>query len=157
LLLYRLVSECRPLDLNSKYAYFLIASHFSETSVIAFDGDIPAAMTSAYIKPEEKDTLFIWQIAVLQKYRGKKLALKMLNEILSRPALRNIQYIETTVTETNAASEKVFLNLAEKLKCPVGKTEFINSKDFTDEKDSSFHETEFLYKIGPLNGSILIE
>ena len=149
--LYKLVSECPPLDLNSKYVYFLIGEHFSETSVIALDEGKAAGMITAYLKPDESSTLFIWQAAVISKYRGMKLASRMLFEILKRPALENVRYIETTITSGNGVSQKLFLRLAESLNCPVNKTEFIHSDEFKDERDNNFHETEHLYKIGPFD------
>jgi len=149
--LYEIVSKCPPLDLNSKYAYFLIGEHFSKTSIVVTDGQDIIAMTSAYVNPQKEDTLFIWQVAVLPEYRGMNLGHKMINEILKRPLLKKIKYLETTITEKNTASKKVFLNLAKNLNCHIKKKEFLSSEDFTGIKDRTFHESELLYKIGPFD------
>lgn len=81
---YALITECPPLDINSSYCNFLQATHFSKTCVLAEkDGDL-AGFISGYQKPDEPNTLFIWQVAVSPRYRGKGLAFSMLTTLLER-------------------------------------------------------------------------
>jgi L-2,4-diaminobutyric acid acetyltransferase len=50
--IYRLITQCPPLDVNSAYCNFLQATHFKETCVVAErDGDIHG-FVSGYIRPE---------------------------------------------------------------------------------------------------------
>ena len=63
--LHRLISECPPLDLNSLYAYLLLAEHFSDTCVLAESaGGRIDGFISAYVLPDRPDVLFVWQVAV---------------------------------------------------------------------------------------------
>ncbi len=200
--LYDLVSQCPPLDLNSKYVYHLVAAHFKDTSVVvrphslaekdqnnpqnqqALSGPAqkkPVGFISAYCLPsvscEEGETkgniLFIWQVALLPEYRGRGLAAQMVEHLLQRECLKNTQYIHTTISPSNRSSENLFLRLAQRLKAPVCKEEFLNEQDFIvpafngddeknknkngPEKNESGHEKEILYKIGPIDPQMVKE
>ena len=73
--LHRLISECPPLDLNSLYAYLLLAEHFSDTCVLAESaGGRIDGFISAYVLPDRPDVLFVWQVAVHARARGHRLA-----------------------------------------------------------------------------------
>ena len=142
----QLVAKSPPLDPNSVYCNILQCSHFSETSVCAKSNGNLSGFVSGYIIPSKSDTLFIWQIAVAESARGKGLAIGMLTELLTRPACKNVQYIETTVTPSNKASQKLFQKLADKLETKIRISDiFIKEKHF-----GGLHETEQLYRIGPI-------
>ncbi|MGK7346360.1 MAG: diaminobutyrate acetyltransferase [Candidatus Nitrospinota bacterium M3_3B_026] len=143
--LYDLVRSCPPLDVNSVYAYYLVAEHFAGTSVVAEVNGRTAGFVSAYIPPGREDTLFVWQVAVSPDARGRGLAGRMLREILSRPALGKIRHVETTITPSNEASKRLFSRLAERLGCGVEKEIFIPAEWFGEGS----HEEEVLFRIGP--------
>ncbi len=144
--IHRLIDECKPLDLNSVYNYLLICAHFSDTSVVAeMQGNI-VGFISAYLKPADRSVVFVWQVAVSGKARGRGLAKKMLKEILSRPACQQVKYLETTVTPSNKASRALFQSLARDLN-----TECAESTLFTqDHFGGGQHEEEVLHRIGPI-------
>lgn len=144
--IYSLIAACPPLDVNSSYCNFLQSTHFSRTCVIArCDGEI-AGFISGYRKPDEQGTLFIWQVAVSPRFRGKGLAFNMLHELLSRGELSDISTIETTITQDNQASWALF----KKLDSCNGNGGEVST--FLDEQThfKGKHDTEFLYRI-PLN------
>ena len=60
----RLVRFSPPLDVNSHYCYLIICAHFFQTSVVACSNDHVCGFISAYIRPDQQDTLFVWQVAV---------------------------------------------------------------------------------------------
>lgn len=140
---FTLIANCPPLDTNSSYCNFLQTTHFSNTCVIAkYDGEI-AGFISGYQKPDRPNTLFIWQVAVAPQFRGKGLAFTMLDDLLSRDSLNNINAIETTITEENNASWALF----NKLDARNGHNGEVST--FLD-KNIHFkgkHETELLYRI----------
>ncbi|HEC73447.1 MAG TPA: diaminobutyrate acetyltransferase [Methylophaga aminisulfidivorans] len=142
---YKLIEQCPPLDTNSMYCNLLQSSHFSSTSVAAeLDGKI-VGFISAYLLPDNPQTLFIWQVAVGEEARGKGLASRMLKNILNRTATKSVTFIETTITPDNKASWALFESLAKKLDAPLNSTVMF-------ERDAHFageHETEMLVKIGP--------
>lgn len=147
--MHQLIADCPPLDTNSLYCNLLQCSHFRHTSVVAeIDGVVVGAI-SGYLIPERPDTLFIWQVAVGGAARGQGLALRMLDHIVDRSACRQVRFMETTITEDNAASWRLFQKFADKrsagLSSEVG---FDRDLHFGDE-----HDTEMLVRIGPFTSN----
>ncbi len=144
-LIYSLSTNSPPLEINSIYSYLLICSHFDQTSAVCeFEGDI-VGFTSAYIHPHKNDTLFIWQIAVQENMRDRGIAKEMILRILQRKNLKNIKYIETTVTPNNKSSKSMFNRLAQQLDAPFNEESY-----FTREVFGKFdHPEEFIIRIGP--------
>lgn len=136
------------LDTNSSYCHFLQSSHFKNTCIIAEKNNEILGFISGYKKPEEPNTLFIWQMAVAPDYRGKGLALIMLSSILTRKEHSHLAALEATITQSNKSSWRVF----EKLDEICGG--FGHVSTFLDENEhfNGNYDTEFLYRI-PLNQS----
>lgn len=146
---HRLIERCPPLDPNSLYCNLLQATHFSDTSVLAAsDGEV-AAFLSGYIKPGEPEVLFVWQIAVAEKWRGHGLAQSMLKTLLQRPKLRDIQFLETTITPSNQASTKLFRRFAAEHQAALT-TSVLFSKT---AHFAGTHDDEVLFRIGPFHSS----
>ncbi|MGC9516218.1 MAG: diaminobutyrate acetyltransferase [Methanomicrobiales archaeon] len=143
---YNLVKNSQPLDLNSLYYYLLMCAHFKNTSTVAqYEEDI-VGYVSAYRKPQNNNTLFIWQVAVDGKMRGQGLATRMINNILKRDELKDLEFIETTVTPSNKASTALFEKLSTRCGADLSISPFFTSELFGE----SGHEEELLFKIGPL-------
>lgn len=145
--IHRLVKQTGVLDVNSLYAYLLVASHFQSTSCVAEEAGQLAGFVSAYRHPEAAETLFVWQVGVDAAWRGRGVASQMLQAILGRPALQDICAIETTISPGNAASKRLFTRLAERLQAPITQREYFTESDF----DGASHDAEPLYRIGPIS------
>ena len=144
--IHRLIAQCPPLDLNSLYCYLLLAEHFSGSCILAEDqcGRLDG-FVSAYVPPTRPDVLFVWQVAVHERARGKGLARRMLLQLIERPALRQLRFIETTVGPTNQASRRVFASVAEALDAALGESSLFDQSVFAGHD----HEDEPLIRIGP--------
>lgn len=142
--IWKLIKESPPLDLNSNYSYLILCHHFADTCVVAEEDSEIVGFVSAYLPPN-RDSVFIWQVAVKDTMRGRGLAGRMLNNLLSRPVCQSVQYLETTVTPSNAASRKLFQKLAEAkdTKC---QEEVLFTKEMFAEAG---HEEEVQMRIGP--------
>lgn len=144
---HALIAACPPLDPNSLYCNLLQCSHFANTSVAAFLGDQLVGFISGYIIPGQPDTLFVWQVAVHEKGRQQGLASRMLHHILARDVCRPVRFIETTITEDNAASWRLFLSFAEKMAAETHKSiKFDRQQHFAGR-----HDSEWLLRIGPFD------
>ncbi len=147
---YSLIQQCPPLDQNSRYCNLLQCTHFSDTSMAAFDGDRLVGFVSGYVLPKKPDSLFIWQVAVLDDVRGKGVAIAMILALLKRPACDQVQFIETTITMQNQPSWNMFEKLAKTLNtCSDSKPHF-----FKDTHFSGHHDTEMLLRIGPFGQNV---
>ncbi|MDO8909836.1 MAG: diaminobutyrate acetyltransferase [Pseudohongiella sp.] len=143
---HNLIRKSAFLDDNSLYCYLVLCTHFSETSVIATLGDDLAGVVTAYIPPQQPDTLFVWQVAVDTAAQGRGLASSMLNHILERDTMRRINYVETTVTADNHASRAMFMSLARRYKAQVAESVMFDR----DKHFLNLHDSEHKLRIGPL-------
>lgn len=142
---WELIAACPPLDQNSLYCNLLQCTDFATTCVLAeIDGEL-SGWVSGYRPPGDRDSLFIWQVAVRDKARGLGLAGAMFDELLSRSAMIGVSKIKTTITSENEASWALFRSLAQKLSAPfVSETWFERDRHFGGR-----HDTEHLVTIGP--------
>jgi len=143
---HALVDACKPLDLNSTYAYLLLCHHFASTCVVCMHNDDLVGFISAYIPPEASTTVFVWQVAVHPEHRGRALGGAMLAELLARPALRAVTVLETTVSPSNVASTTMFRKLARAMGAQISEHALFLPKHFGGEN----HEKEVLLRISPL-------
>jgi len=151
--LYALIERCKPLDLNARYCYMLLCSHFASTTVLAEkEGKLIGAIT-AYRDPRTPETLFVWQVAVDASMRGQGIALSMLKALFLRPHLHDISFLETTISPSNAASQKLFARFALEYKTSISSTPYFLKSLFGNEA----HEDEELYRVGPLTHNIYKE
>ncbi len=140
-----LIAACPPLDGNSLYANLLQCTHFAETCAIArLDGEA-VAWVSGYIPPQEPDVYFLWQVAVGEAARGRKLPKRLVADLLARPACRQVRYIKTTITPDNEASWGLFRSLARWLKADLRDEVFFDR----DRHFMGRHDSEILVTIGP--------
>ena len=144
--LNRLIKKSPPLDPNSVYCNLLQCSHFNDTCICAKSDGQLVGFVSGYRLPSRPNTLFVWQVVVAEEARGQGLAGRMLTGLLNQPACREVEYIETTITPDNTASQALFCRLAKTLstKANVG-SGFDRTEHFNGE-----HESEELWRIGPI-------
>lgn len=143
--IYDLIERSKPLDLNSSYCYLLLAGHFCKTCVVAECDERLVGFISAYLHPSKRDTLFVWQVAVDGQFRNRGIAGSMLENLLHRPNLRSVSFLETTITPSNRESRLLFESFAVKLQAPCIKSILFSETLF----GSKNHEEEVLFRIGP--------
>lgn len=105
----------------------------------------PVGFVTGYLRPERPATLVIWQIAVDQAHRGRGLAAAMLDGLTGRLVGRGVREVETTITPDNAASIRLFTSFGERHGAAVRREVLFPGGLFPDG-----HESEVLYRIGPL-------
>ncbi|EAR60186.1 putative L-2,4-diaminobutyrate acetyltransferase [Oceanospirillum sp. MED92] len=141
---HALIERCPPLDTNSVYCNLLQCQDFAETSIVAQNeqGEI-VGFISGYVPPKRQRTLFIWQVALDSEYRGQGIASEMLARLFSRD--NDLKYIETTISPSNTASQKLFKNFFTTHHMALEThTLFESGIHFSDD-----HEDEVLYRAGP--------
>lgn len=141
---WNLIRDCGPLDENSRYFNLVQCEFFGDTCVIVEMDDEIVGWVSAFLTPEDPETLFIWQVAVDEKARGKGLANKMLTHLLARDACVDVKRILTTITADNEASLALFNSFAERVDAPMERDpHFERNKHFEGR-----HATEYMITIG---------
>lgn len=139
------MKNTKILDLNSSYSYLLWCSYFSETSIVVEIDEKVVGFVSGFVKPNSPNRLFIWQVAVAESERGKGRASRMLKQLLERDVCKDIQYLETTVSPSNIASQKLFSGLARDLDTSLHVSACFAANDFPEKG----HEDEWIHQIGP--------
>jgi diaminobutyrate acetyltransferase len=147
--LWVLARDTEVLDLNSPYAYALWCRDFAATSVVA-SIDRPIGFVTGYRRPDEPETLFVWQVAVADVARGQGIAGRMLDALVDRPSgtAASFTHLETTITDDNVASRRLFTSFAERHHAQLDRRPLFESRHFPDEPDVG-HEPEVLHRIGP--------
>ena len=140
----KLVQCCPPLDLNSTYHYLIQSHYFNQTCSVAFEGEKVIAFVSGFIKPTNKNCLFIWQVAINEDYRGKGLGIELIEFLLDQN--KNISIIETTITKNNIASRRMFQKIVEKYQARMSEEILFDKyEEFSNE-----HDSEILVTISPI-------
>jgi L-2,4-diaminobutyric acid acetyltransferase len=140
--MWQMARDSQVLDLNSSYSYLLWCRDFAETSILATIDGVSAGFVTGYMRPDDPGTLMVWQVAVGDAFQKRGLAAAMLDELAART---QADRIETTITADNAASNRLFTRLAERHGAECERTAL-----FTPEMYPDGHDTEYLYRIGPL-------
>jgi L-2,4-diaminobutyric acid acetyltransferase len=146
LAMFRIARESEALEENTAYAYLLLATHFSDTCLVAErNGDL-VGYVAAYRPPAHPESIFVWQIGVDRAARRQGLARRMLLHLLTLPACWNTKYLESTVTPSNKASRGLFESAAAQLGVPHRWSKGFEREDFGDGD----HEPENLFRAGPI-------
>lgn len=144
--MHALVEACGGLEPNTCYAYLLLCTHFADTCMVAERDGALVGFVAAYRPPPRPDALFVWQVGVHPDARRIGLAGRLLEQAAGDPKETGVRFLEATVGETNAASQRLFRGFARTrgVGCEVG-------PGFTPEHFAPHeHESEHYYRIGPL-------
>jgi len=109
------VQQIKTLDTNSGYLYALMCTHFADYCAIALRENTLIGFVTAYPLPTQPATLFVWQIGVCPKARGKGIARGLLNHIQNRPWFAHIREVQCTIDPLNPASRALFTRWAQDL------------------------------------------
>ncbi|MFF0814416.1 diaminobutyrate acetyltransferase [Rhodococcus sp. NPDC003318] len=142
--MWRIARDSRVLDLNSGYTYALWCRDFAETSIVAAGPDNAlVGFVTGYRRPDDPDTLFVWQVAVDADRRGRGIATGMLDGLINRVHPVGVRRLETTVSPDNDASIAMFTALAARRGKRLTRTPLFAPNDFPES-----HLAEDLYTIG---------
>lgn len=149
--LWRIARDSKVLDLNSSYSYLLWCRDFAATSAVARDGHgVPVGFVTGYNRPDRPDTLLVWQVAVDEAYRGRRLAASLLDGLVARTVAEcATTTVETTISPDNTASQRLFTSFAERHGARLEREVLFDTDVFPDGP----HEPEVLYRIGPLTAA----
>lgn len=143
--LWRLVQSTGTLELNTPYFYLSFAEFFGDTCLVAIQEEQLVGGVIAFRLPRRPEVLFVWQIGVLPSARRQGLAKRMLNHLIELPGCADVRFVQATITDDNAASQRLFQSFAENLNVPCVREEF-----FTADLFPNSHDAEDSYLIGPL-------
>lgn len=130
-----LVENSGTLDLNSTYLYFLLAGHFAQTCAVAETNGELVGFVTAYRLPDNPDILFVWQIAVSDKFQGQGLASRLLQNLSLRDWFGDISQVQCTISPSNKASNSLFAKFADYLKAELVISPFLEKHHLGKEHE----------------------
>ncbi|MFD2740123.1 diaminobutyrate acetyltransferase [Sulfitobacter aestuarii] len=136
---WELVRSCKPLDENSMYCNLVQCDHFADTCVLAEMNGAPVGWISAYVRPDDPETLFVWQVAVSPLARGCGLGRRMLGQLIARDACADVNQIQTTITKDNDASWGLFSSFAERQGAEIDSEAYYKSEEHFDGTAKTEH------------------
>lgn len=138
------------LDLNSTYAYLLLATDFAASSIVAENAGEITGFITGYHPPQRPDVLFVWQLAVVPRAQGQGLASAMIDALVCRVRAerrgRPIT-VEATVSPGNTTSRAFFGAFADRHGVALTERPHF-AADLLDADGA--HEAEPMLRIGPL-------
>lgn len=144
--MWRIARDSGVLDLNSSYAYLIYCRDFARTCRVArIDGEV-VGYVLGYRRPEQPDCLFVWQVGVDERHRGKGISSRLLDDLVQAPDQPPVRTVETTITDDNAASQALFAAFARRWGTTLSTSPLITTEHFPDDG----HDAEPLYTIGPI-------
>ncbi|MEB3023194.1 diaminobutyrate acetyltransferase [[Mycobacterium] crassicus] len=143
--MWQMAVDSATLDVNSPYAYLLWCRDFAATSVIAEVNGAPAGFVTGYLRPQQPQTLMVWQVAVNAGHRGVGLAGRMLDHLATALHTDGLTHLETSITPDNDASRRLFAAFARRWDAALHCSELFGAGLFPDS-----HLAEDLFRIGPL-------
>ncbi|WEX08736.1 diaminobutyrate acetyltransferase [Chelativorans sp. AA-79] len=136
---WRLIKSCEPLDENSLYCNLLQCDHFGDTCVAAERDGAIVGWISAYLMPDDPQTLFVWQVAVDESAQGQGVAKKMLRELMKRDACAQVRRLKTTITSDNAASWALFRSFARGQGAELASEPYFRKNEHFDGEHATEH------------------
>ncbi|MFA1673262.1 GNAT family N-acetyltransferase [Rhizobium mongolense] len=132
----------RPTEIHAADVWELIA----KCPVLAERAGAVVGWLSAYRRPSDLSTLFIWQIALHLKIRKTGVGKGLIMSALNRPSCESVTHIEATVTFSNRASKLLFAGVARNLRAPIRQAvRFDRDIHFKGQ-----HESEYTIALRPL-------
>ena len=150
---HALIQSCPNMDLNSLYAYALLGEHHSDTCFVAYDQKNKiCGVVTGYVCPDEPDTYFLWQIVVSPDVQGKKIGSLLLDNVKAQCLEpRQLDYLKTTISPSNKASQNLFKSFARRFELSCKVSPFFTKQalqPLNPEDTEAQHEPEDLYTIG---------
>lgn len=128
--MWRVARDSGELDLNSSYAYLLLAQHFADTCRVAVVDEEVVGFVSGYLLPDDASRLFVWQVAVAEERRGQGVAGRLLDAVVD--ASPDVVSVITTVAQDNVASRALFVRWAARRGATITTRPLFTADQFPD-------------------------
>ncbi|AQU81280.1 MULTISPECIES: diaminobutyrate acetyltransferase [unclassified Halomonas] len=143
--IYHIAQKTPQLDSYPEYFYLLWCRDFKNTSLVAKKRENIAGFIIGYLRPDDPQTLLLWQQAMSKETINKGIGIKLLYNLTKQCSLKGTRFIEATIDPSNKGAEKTLKGISKLFNTKISK------KDIFDENlFSTNHHKEVLVRIGPL-------
>lgn len=115
----KLLAICEPYVLPySNYVYWILENYYSSSCFVATINDEIIGFISA-MPSIEKEIIFVWQISINSNFRGMGIGKQLLDKVVDSAQKFKMNAIQFSIDSNNAASKRLFMNLADRLESPI--------------------------------------
>ncbi|WP_242464711.1 diaminobutyrate acetyltransferase [Halorhodospira abdelmalekii] len=143
--IHHLVQRTGVLDVNSCYLYLLLCQEFADTCIVAEEDQHLVGFVTGLRPPKRPYSLFLWQVGVDPNAQGRGLGKRLVRAFLEAPGMGDVTTLETTISPSNEASQRLFHAIAGEYGATISKSPY-----FLEDHFPAGHEAEELYRIAPL-------
>lgn len=145
-LLRDLAYRCKPLDLHTPYTYWVCCNYFPDFCIVLEnENNTPIGYIMGLV---QNNTAFVWQIGILEEYRGKKCSVFLLDTFIKSCKTHGIDRFQTTIDPLNQNSNSAFKNYAFSHSYSWTQVGELTVKDSQENKLETEHERIFEMKFG---------
>jgi len=138
------IKKCKPLGFHTLYTYWVLAYHCNDFCFVAREeNDEIIGFISAIVSQKHKNSIFLWQIGVLQKYRSTGLSHQLIDKLFQISSEKGFKSIQLSIDPDNKASFNLFKKYAESINKNLVKIDNLRLSD----KFSDYIEYEDIYQI----------
>lgn len=129
-----------PLDIHTHYTYYVLTHMFDGSCFLLFEDQEPIGyITSVY----NEECLFIWQIGILEQYRGNGYSQMLIDEVVKVARNKELSML-VTIAEDNQASYAAFSKYCTDHRIKFYRTGEVKLRDLNDPL---FNEDENVYHL----------
>lgn len=110
----QLVSKCKPLGLYSAYCYWVSFRNLGNRCFILEDDGNAVGYVSGLRSSVRPDIFFLWQLGVLEDYRGRGHAAALIGKIIEVARDQGCKSLQFTMLQDNESSYRAFASFARK-------------------------------------------
>lgn len=104
-LLRTMARKCEPLDVHTPYTYWVVCNFFGDGCFVLQENQQAVGYVMTLIK---EDSLFVWQIGILEEYRGKKHSRVLLTAVERYAREKGLKKMLVSIAPENRNSYHAF-------------------------------------------------
>ncbi|GEM_PF-3598627 len=143
--IHTIVKNTPGIDDNSLYYYSLWLKEFDQSNVVATQNNKIIAFLTAFRKPKDPETLFLWQLAAIPRHGVPDLGVRLAYHLIDYEIDNNLSGVEATIDLNNKSILYVMKKIEKKYNGKMLMEEYL-SEDFLSGNDEH-HHSETLLKI----------
>lgn len=113
------------------YIYWMLGRYFPSTCLVAEEDGRVLGYIGALLSPE-KQTLFVWQIAVKSDERGRQIGRKLLENVIMAAKNMGITQLEFAINDENIICRRMVEKLVQDLESTITEKEKYKDEGFCE-------------------------
>jgi L-2,4-diaminobutyric acid acetyltransferase len=142
--IHEIVKKTPGIDDNSLYYYSLWLKEFDQSNVVAVHNKRIVAFLTAFRKPKDNSTLFLWQLAAVPRHGIPDLGVNLSYYLIDDEIKKNLSSIEATIDLNNKSILYVMKKLEKRYNGNMHMEEYLSEEYLSGNEN---HHTETLLKI----------